>query len=220
MPNLQQLIHTIDRTYRNVYTTADKVEMLDTVQRQIFQVVPKESIPFEFMTQSAVSYYGLPSDCDRQAIKSLTIEDKPGSKNYIELPYISSSSNQEVSVPEFYTLLDGMFMIYPTPTVETENRRILMLYTQRAPQLEVDNLDQVPMLEEDFHELLVLGVCSRMATARGEMEDMNMFDLRYSRLFTDYKKLYGFTQPEYKAINDVMPKSRRHRGIKHSIWAR
>lgn len=221
MPTLQQLLNTIDTTYRNAYTVEQKVEWLDTTQRQIFQVIPKESIPFEIITQSQVAYYALPEDCDRQSIKSITIETKPGSKEYTELDYISSSSNQTITKDTpFYTLLDGMMMINPVPDVDTAGKNVLILYTYRPQKLVHTDLSQVPELEEDFHELLVLGTLERIARARGEIEDKNNFASDYNVLLRSYEKLYGYTQPEYKRVNDVLPKRKGRRGIRQSIWAR
>ena len=111
-------------------------------------------------------------------------------------------------------------MINPVPDVDTAGKNVLILYTYRPQKLVHTDLSQVPELEEDFHELLVLGTLERIARARGEIEDKNNFASDYNVLLRSYEKMYGYTQPEYNRINDVLPKRKNRRGIRQSIWAR
>lgn len=209
MPTIQELLTTIDTTYRNSYTTKQKVEWMDTCQRQIFQVVPKEAPPWAFATLSNLPFYPLPEDCDRFGIKNVTIETQPGSDKYTTLPYMSIESNQQISpTARFYSVLQDNLFLNPMPTPEDEGKTVYIIYNHRPAMLSPDDLEAVPELETDFHELLVLGVLERIARARGEIDDKNNFASDYNLLFANYKDIYKLRQPEYYKINDVMPRRR------------
>lgn len=220
MPTVQELLNTINTTYRNTYSTKQKVEWMDTVQKQIYQKVPKEAPPYSFTTVSGFAFYALPSDCDRFGIKQFTIETKAGSGRYNTLDYLSIESTQNISPQaQFYSVLQNNFFINPIPTAETEGKNVYVIYNRRPETLDPNNLDATPDLEEDYHELLVLGVLERIARARGEVEDKNNFASDYNVLFRQYENMYKLRQPEYYKTIDKLPKQRRGRlrGSRNSV---
>lgn len=207
MPTIQEIIDEVDLTYRNTYTPEQKIKWMDAVQRQIFQVVPKESPPYVFTTVAGFSFYALPEDCDRFGIKEVTIERAAGTEKYDTLPYISIESNQEIGeTSKFYSVLQDQILINPLPNADSEGKKVYVIYNHRPAQL--NDPDSIPELEEDFHELLTLGVLERVARARGEIEDKNNFANDYNLLFRQYKEIYKLRQPEYYKINDVLPRRR------------
>lgn len=209
MPSVQELLNTIDATYRNTFSVKQKVEWMDVVQRQIYQVVPKEAPPWSFSTLSNQPFYPLPSDCDRFGIKNVSIESAAGSDKFATLPYMSVESNQQISPQaRFYSVLQDNLFLNPSPNVETEGRTVYVIYNHRPAALSSDDLGAIPELEEDFQELLILGVLERIARARGEVEDKNNFAVDYNLLFSQYKDIYKLTQPEYYRMNDVLPRRR------------
>lgn len=210
MPTIKQLLDTIDATYRNSYSPAQKVAWMDTAQRQIYQKVPKESVPYEFSTVADFSFYAIPEDCDRSGIKQVTIERMAGRGHYITLPYVSVESTQQVSATaQFYSVLQDNFFINPMPTEQSAGRKVIVIYNSRPATLSALNLGAIPELEEDFQELLVLGVLERIARARGEIDDKNNFAADYNMLLRDYENQYKLRQPEYYSVADKMPGPRR-----------
>jgi hypothetical protein len=219
MPTIQEILNEIDLTYRNTYTVAQKVGWMDTQQRQIFQKVPKESPPYIFTTIADSAFYALPDDCDRFGIKQVTIETKAGSERYDTLTYVSLESNQEVGTgSRLYSVLQNNLFLNPMPTAEDEGKKVYILYNHRPAALTIADLSATPELEEDFHELLLLGVLERIARARGEIEDKNNFATDFNILFADYEKMYKLRQPEYYKVNDNLPMRRGSRN--NSRWAR
>lgn len=210
MPTIQQLLTTVNTTYRNTYSTDQKIEWMDTTQRQIYQAVPMESIPFVFQTVADFSFYPLPDDCDRFGIKQVTIEKTAGTEKYETLEYISLESNQQLGTgSHFYSELDGEIFLNPLPTTEDEGKNVVIIYNHRPAELSTLDLTTVPDLPEDFQELLVLGCLERIARARGEIEDKNNFAADYEMLFRRYEKQYKLRQPEYYKPKDTMPRKRR-----------
>jgi hypothetical protein len=221
MPTVQELLKTIDTTYRNSYSTAQKVEWMDTVQRQIFQLVRHEAVPYVFQTQEGFSYYPLPLDCDPMGIKQVTIETSPGSGAYRDLKFVPVESNERLDASaEFYSIeANQNLFINPIPNAETEGRNIYVYYNKRPKSLSANNLSTIPDLEEDFHELLVLGTLERIARARGEIDDKNMFAGDFNMLLREYKNMYKQVKPEYTQMIDNLPRRRGQVHVKrrHSV---
>lgn len=217
MPTVQQILNTINVTYRNTFTAAQKVEWMDTVQRQIFQRVPKEATPYQFITVVDSALYPLPDDCDRSAIKQVTVETKTGSGKYQTLLYFSIESNQQVSESTpLYSLLEDMIFLNPMPTTVDAGKKVNIVYNKRSVALTSTELGlaATPGLEEDFHELLVLGVLERIARARGENDDKSNFAADFNLMLLEYERQYKLRQPEYYQTKDVMPSRRR------GLWGR
>lgn len=212
MPTVQQLIDTINAEYRNTFTTVQKVSWMNTVQDQIFQKVRHEAIPYSFTTVADNAFYPLPADCDFKGIKQVVIETKAGSERYDDLPFISIESNVRLSdmVP-FYSIQDGSnLFINPIPTDETEGKTVYLYYNKMPNELlsTATGLTATPDLEEQFHELLVLGVMERIARARGEIEDKNNFAADFNALLREYVIQYKLMQPDNYKMQDNLPRRR------------
>jgi len=216
MPTVQQLLNTIDTTYRNTYSVAQKVEWMDVTQKQIFQLVKHEAVPYVFTTVADFAFYPLPDDCDPMGIKRVTIETKPGSEKYRDLRFVSIESNERLNEhDEFYSVeANQNIYINPIPTTETEGRKVYVYYNKRPAALSSANLGAIPDLEEDFHELLVLGCLHRIARARGEYDDANMFLADFNRLLDRYRDIYDTPYPEYITPQDKLPRRRGHVPVK------
>ena len=210
MPTIQEILDKVN-LYRNSYDTSVKVDWMDTVQRQIFQDVPHEALPYSFTTVSGFAYYGLPEDCDPLGVKQVTIETSVGSGRYRNLRFVSIESNERFhESDEFYSVMSNQnLFINPLPTDANEGKTVYIYYNKRPATLSVVDLSAVPELEEDFHELLELGVKARIARERGEVTDKNNFEADYNVLYMQYVKRYKNNFPEYSKTKDVMPNMRR-----------
>lgn len=212
MPTVQQILDKVN-LYRNSYATSVKVDWMDTLQKQIFQDVPHEAPPYTFTTLSGNAFYALPSDCDPMGAKTLTIETGVGTERYKTLRFIANNSTEKVGDwDEFYTIQGNEnIFLNPEPDDDTAGRKVYLVYNKRPAALSssTEGLAATPDLEEDFHELLELGVKIRIARERGEEEDQFRFQRDFDRLYQMYVKRYKFNFPKYPRTIDVMPSMRR-----------
>lgn len=212
MSTVDELLTTVDTTYRNSFTDAVKVEYMDTTQKQIYQRVKHEAEPYTFPTVSGSDFYPLPDDCDPKGIKQVSIETKADSDKYITLRYVSLESNEMLSEQDlFYGVLKRNLFLNPMPTTATAGKNVYMYYNKRPADLSstVAGLLLTPDLEEDFHELLVLGCLVRIARARQEGEDQAMFLRDYQLLLKDYIDQFKVVFPEFPQQKDVSRSRRR-----------
>lgn len=212
MPTLTELLNTIDTTYRNSYSTAQKVEWINTILRQIFQMVRHEAEPHTFMTVSNYSLYDLPADCDPFGIKQVVIETSYGSNKFDELTFVSIESGRRFnSTDRVYSVVENSkLFLNPLPTDADEGKVVYVYYNKKPNELTSSDLTVTPDLEESFHELLVLGCLERIARARGEYDDKNVFANDFQSLLRDYKKQYKQPYPEYSPPKDMLPRRRGH----------
>lgn len=221
MSTVQEIITAINLQYRNSYTTPQKVEWMDKVQKQIFQKVKHEAEPYTFETVEDNAFYPIPSDCDPKGIKEVTIETGVGTDKYRTLHFVNVSSNQRVGEQqEFYSIQGNEnFYINPLPTADTEGKNVYVIYNKRPATLSSDTagLAAVPDLNVDFHELLELGVLERIARARGEVVDKNNFAADFNGLLREYMDQFKEVLPEYIKTNNVLPQRRGRRSRRSSM---
>ncbi|MEC0265132.1 hypothetical protein [Paenibacillus anseongense] len=212
--NVQQILNKAN-TYRNSYADSDKVDWIDAILKQIYQEVPHEAVPYSFQTVSGFAYYPLPEDCDLLGIKEVTIETQAGSGKFVKIEYASLDSSKNYSESEeFFTTLERNLVINPSPDNNTEGKLIYLYYNKRPATLSSSDTSATPDLEEDFHELLVLGLKSQIAQARLEFEDASEFDRRFSGLLAQYKRRYRKNYPEYPKTKDMgRMRSKRSRTV-------
>ncbi|MEK4263682.1 phage adaptor protein [Paenibacillus sp. FSL L8-0499] len=214
MPLVSSLLNTVDITYRNSYSQAQKLEWMNETQKQIFKLVRHEAKPHTFMTVSNYSLYPLPDDCDPYGIKQVVIAnqgyDSLNNKiNYTELTFVSLESDRNIgSGDRFYSVAENnKIFLNPLPNANDEGRVVYVYYNKRPTNL---TLNVVPDLEEDFQELLVLGTLERIARARGEYDDKNVFANDFQELLKEYQKQYRQPYPEYSTPKDMLPRRRGH----------
>ncbi len=214
MSTVQQILTKVDLQYRNSYTPSQKVDWMDTVQRQIFQKVKHEAPPYVFTTVSGYAFYPLPSDCDPKGVKEVTIETKADSEKYVTLNFKNVSSNEIVSeLLQFYSIQGNEnIFINPIPTDETEGKNVYVIYNKKPTALSSTDagLAATPDLEVDFHELLELGVLERIARARGEITDKNNFAADFNILMREYMDQFKEVLPEYIKTKNVLPQRRNY----------
>lgn len=215
MPSVSDLLNTIDTTYRNSYSQAQKIQWMNETQRQIFQSVKHEAPPHTFTTIANISQYDLPADCDPKNIKSVVIQrgmypqydyDNP---SFDELQFVSIDSNRYIDrTGHWYSVVENSkIFLNPLPETQNEGLVVYVYYNKKPAALTINS---VPDLEESFHELLILGCLERIARARGEYDDKNVFANDFQALLREYQKQYREPYPEYSTPKDMLPNRRGH----------
>lgn len=202
MPAVQDLLSDVDTRYRNTFTPAQKVTWMNLVQRQIYQAVRHDAAPTKLWTIANQALYTLPSEVVVKNIEQVVLQDQ--NSNYIPLQFRKITDE---STYQYYSTLNNQLFIYPTPTQST--LEIIIYHSKIPTDLDSNKLYSKPDLDEDWHELLILGTLSRVAGARKDAVMKNNYDSDYQLLLDDYMFMNKVSDPDFTTPVDELPRIRR-----------
>lgn len=154
--NVLEIIESIDTMVPNSIPLKEKVKWLNQIQNQLYRDYPFEDAILRVLLIVGQSFYPLPANFTEQQAQSFIVNNR-------EIPYISFYDGFFVAEQErFWTVIEGQLFVNPVPP----SPDIGYLYYKKSPlQLTENNLETIPDLPLDFHELYVLGGCARAAKA-------------------------------------------------------
>jgi len=179
---LQEILDDVDSRIANSVSISKKVKWINLVQRQLFRDYPLPEAIDRFNTVPNLAVYPLPNDCAEDRITNVTVG---GDK------YDYQSPNEEAH-GQFWTIIVGQLMIYPTPTSVKE---VMLYYRPRHNELSENNLDEVPNFPEDYHELLVYGCAERVAQVQRDVDMVNNFAASFAELAEKARRKFKKQQP-------------------------
>ena len=205
MKTWQDVINTADATFRNTFSTGLKVNWLRSILNQVLQLKYSRDVTFAFFDVfEGIRDYDLPVDCEPDDIVALQIETSPGSQVFKDFYY---QDVFELKEDPFYTITNGMIHFGSTPT---EDKLGLIFYVG-TPDIDGDKLDEMVPIPMAYRELLVHGLCERMAAARGDVARKNNFKSDFDSLLSDFLMSQLNNVPEYYTPRDVYNGRRRGR---------
>jgi hypothetical protein len=199
MPTIGQLLTDIDIRVPNVFTTDQKIEWINEIQREIFKYMAL--IDTTFVTTVIDTFrYLLPSDIRVDLIKSVEVSsDLIITADTSFTPYTFKGFNEEFDGTNYFDALENYIGLYPVPVAT--GYKIQILYEKRPIALSSSNLSQVPELTEDYHNLLKYYCCSVIAKS-GHNPDVQLTN----NYMSDYNMLFLKMQKdlmERKIINPI-----------------
>lgn len=229
MATVQTLLDDINLRYRNTFSTDQKLVWMNEEQRELFEIIELDSVPFSFSTVKGQYLYPIPLGVEKDRIKVMTIQNntvKPNTKvtpDYVEMPFRENDNNQFVS--EFrlwYTIVENNFYIN-YPGGPQDNRTVYIYLDQQPEAMSSANLNVEPAVPVRHQELLKLGTLKRIAAARKDVDMYNNYNADYIDKITRLKKKMALQQPEYHKTIDMMPSRRRSRvggarGVDRSLF--
>lgn len=210
MASIQQLLDDINLRYRNTFTTDQKLVWMNEEQRELFEILELDSVPFSFSTVAGQYLYPIPDGVEKDRIKVVTI-DTDGNSDFTEIPFKENDNRQFVLEGElFYTILEDNFYInYPGGPVD--NRTVYIYLDQRPEDLTSDNLNVEPAVPIRYQEILKLGVLKRISGARKDIVMHNNYLSDYEQKIADLQEKMALQIPEFHSPIDTLPKARRYR---------
>jgi hypothetical protein len=166
---LQEILEDVDGRVANVISTSQKVKWINQIQRQLFRDYPLPEGVRWFLTVPGLAFYELPEDCVEGRITHVVVGQK-------EYPYRES---YEPSTQKFWNIVSGTLFLNPVPDDQYD---VFVYYRRRPKDLSESDLNSVPNLPEDYHELLVLGCAKRVAQAQRDVELANNFEMDFREL--------------------------------------
>lgn len=174
--NINEILEQIDVLVPNDLPPHIKLGFLNQVQNQLYRDYPFADSVMTFNITKGNQFYPMPSNCVDDRAKNLTIDGD----EILYYPLFTPVSTDDTA--EYWSIVQGSIFVNPVPT----GSALAYFYYEKSPkQLTVADiaLATVPDLPADFHELYVLGGCSRVAKASPQTIPLvSMYEADFIRL--------------------------------------
>jgi hypothetical protein len=178
--NLTEIIAEIDEKYPNAFTNDSKVRKINKLQKKIFRRHVTRTVVESVAILTGVPVY--PLTYSPEKIREVLVNGKKYEYRQLESDGLA----------EFYYELDAGIGIYPTPT---EDGTMIIYHYQEPAPLSASDLSASPDLDEDYHDLLVYGVCKELAESYKEFDTANGFVTQYKEELNNFLDANQSTEP-------------------------
>lgn len=152
-----------------------KVRWLNQDQRQLYREFGFPDVSEPFTAEVGVQLYHLPSNCSRERITSVIVDNR-------EYRYVTLEDDVD---GKSWTIIEEKLWIHPAPTMDVQ---AYLNYRPRPNDMRVDMQEEEPEFPADFHEILVLGIGIRLARSKGDTNKAMELKLAYDGLVLDAKR--------------------------------
>lgn len=213
MSTIQQILDDVNLRYRNTFTTDQKLVWMNEEQRELFEILELDSVPFSFPTAAGSYLYPIPLGVEKDRIKVMTIQTNDSATNptFVELPWVENDNHQFAYQWNYwFTILENNFYInFPAPPV---NNRLIYIYLDQQPEaMTSSNLGVEPSVPVRYQELLKIGLLKRIASARKDTLNRNNYDADYQEKISNMQEKMALQVPEFHKAIDVLPRSEHYR---------
>lgn len=212
MATVQQILNDINLRYRNSFTTEQKIVWMNEEQRELFEILQLDSVPFSFPTVAGNYLYPIPNGVEKDRIKVMTIQVNDGNPpDFTEIDYIENDNRQFVPYAQYwYTILENNFYIN-VPGGPLDDRLVYIYLDQQPEDISPSNLSVEPSVPVRYQELLKLGVLKRIAAARKDVIMYNNYLSEHENKIIELEIKMKLQQPEFDSPIDTLPRMNRSR---------
>ena len=198
---VQQIINDIDVRMPNGVSLDSKIEWLNEALKATYHAIGEDNIA-ETLTVSGQPFYYLYdtlNNVDRIEYRQITAVTVNGQE------YKPAFMHDQLSGYRYYKVDRDYFGIYPIPT--QSDLKILIYYKHRPEEIKVDNLNAIPMVDEDYYELIKYGVMYRIAEAEQDIPSRNNYSNQYNEMLKNAERDMNDNFSTYPQVEDVMPRA-------------
>lgn len=208
MATIQQLLDDIKLRYRHTFSTAQVMVWMNDEQRELFETLETDSVPFSFPLVGGSYLYPIPDGVEKDRIKVMTIQINDN--DFVEVPFIENDNNKPGMIGNYwFTIIEDNFYIQ-TPGEPVDGRLVYIFLDAQPEDMSSDNLNVEPSVPVRYQELLKLGTLKRIASARKDIAMRNNFDAEYQQRILDLEWKMLVQQPEFHSPVDMLPRRSRY----------
>lgn len=210
MSTIQQLLDDVKLRYRHTFTNAQVLVWMNEEQRELFEILQIDSVPYSFTLVANTYFYPIPTDIEIEKIKTVNIQvNDQTPPNFAQLPFVRNDDNQEVNVAQYwYTIIENNFYIN-VPGGPVADRKVYVYHDKSPTEISSANLSIEPSTPVKFQEILKLGVLERIAAARKDIVMKNNFAAEKEEKIAHELWSMKANEPEFISAIDVLPRVRR-----------
>lgn len=207
MASIQNLLNDIDLRYKNTFTTDQKLVWMNEEQRELFETLEVDSVPFSFSLVADQYLYPIPNGVEKDRIKVMTIQvNDQTPASFEEIPFIENNNNREAFEDQYwYTIVENNFYIN-TPSTPVDGRLIYIYLDAQPEDLSSTALNIEPSVPIRYQELLKLGTLKRIAAARKDTQMYNNYDAEYQQKIADLEWKMKMQEPEFITPTSTLPR--------------
>lgn len=169
---LKEILTEVDLLAPNSVSQEHKIRFINQIQNELFREIHVKTAVYSFNTVPGTELYDLAADCQPENVLNVYVNDKEYSKKTFD----------DSNFGNLYMMVNGQLQIRPTPDAIYEGQ---IYYYANPIQLSATNLDTVPDLPSDFHELLSIGCAKKVAMAMKDFDSMKVFAEQYANMVRD-----------------------------------
>jgi hypothetical protein len=210
MSSIQQLIVDIDLRYRNTFSVAQKLVWMNEEQRELFEILELDSVPFSFSTVAGMYLYPIPDGVEIDKIKVMTIQVNDA-EDFTEIVFVENDNRQYAPYGSYwYTILEDNFYIN-VPGAPLDDRLIYIYCDQEPEDMVSTSLGVEPAVPVRYQELLKLGTLKRIAMARKDAGMFAAYKEDYEHKISELEWKMKMQEPELRTPIDMLPRANRYR---------
>lgn len=212
MATSQSILNDINLRYRNTFSTEQKLVWMNEEQRELFEILELDSVPFSFETVANNYLYPIPNGVEKDRIKVMTIQiNDATSPDFTEITFMENDNRQFAPYGGYwYTILEDNFYIN-VPGGPLDDRLIYIYLDQEPEEIASSNLSVDPAVPVRYQELLKLGTLKRIAAARKDVDMYNNYVSDYEQKIADLEWNMKMQEPEFRQPIDMLPRANRTR---------
>jgi hypothetical protein len=212
MATIQLLLNDINLKYRNTFTTDQKLVWMNEEQRELFEILELDSVPFSFSTVADMWLYPIPDGVEKDRIKVMTIQINDADPlEFTEIDFVENDNRQFAPYTSYwYTILENNFYIN-VPGGPLDDRLIYIYLDAQPEDITSDQLNIEPAVPVRYQELLKLGVLKRIAMARKDAQMYSNYAGDYENKIADLQEKMALQVPEFHKPIDMLPLMNRNR---------
>jgi hypothetical protein len=177
--NIQLIIDEADTRIPNAFSTAQKVDWLNEVNFEFFDIV-KIPKAYSSTANGSTSTFTLPTDAREKNIRKVVV----GSNYYRSMAY------EDITAAFNYFTLDDATQIMTTTPAPPSGPIVVVYDRVSGTSFTSGNLTVSPDAPTEYHWIYVLGLCTRIAKAMNDVVLANNYD-------ADYKNNLSVAQQNY-----------------------
>ena len=193
LANLQQIIDFLNRKYpSHGESNANIVLDLEDLHKDIYMRLRRLSNKYDIYEIETVAdqlYYELPEDMRIEDIEKVMVSEDAGGTSWRDFTY-RGMGDTRIGGRYYGRGADGsLFLLQDRQPIQLNSLKVHLYYFKRPIDLDHDDLEQVPDLDEDYHDLLKFGIVQAMASQghSPDIEIANYYQQKFDEKFTIIK---------------------------------
>lgn len=206
MKTAREIMNEAKSRYRHTFGDPIIIPLLNTVIKDIWKKIPKESLPSTIVCNKS-EIYPIPNGIRRRNIKRISYGKPTGRFTTLE-PIVV-----EENLTFGYYVLTENYIIIKEDQISPDVYVLMVYYDKIDPNAITDqNLDDPVDLDEAYEEAAIVGLLEKITAMRKDVKMKNNYAAEYNVQLGDILIDAVDKDPDYPSCKDQLPRRGRYYG--------